>query len=58
MDGYQWNFSILDGRDCQAIAAVNEVDPPNVSVLSTARAFVDQQQFICYGIRQFLQNRE
>ncbi len=46
MDGIKGNFSIVDGRDYQATAAVNEGDPPSESVLSTARAFVDQQQFI------------
>ena len=29
-----------------ATTAVNEGDPPNESVISTTRAFVDQQQFI------------
>lgn len=46
MDGIKGNFSIVDGWDYQATATVNEGDPPNESVLSTVRAFVDQQQFI------------
>jgi hypothetical protein len=34
MDGIKGNFSIVDGKDYQATAAVNEGDPPNESVLS------------------------
>jgi two-component system, OmpR family, sensor histidine kinase VicK len=46
MDGIKGNFSIVDGRDYQTTAKVKEGDPPSESVLSTARAFVDQQQYI------------
>jgi hypothetical protein len=46
MDGIKGNFSIVDERDYQATAAVKEGDPPDESVLSTARAFVEQQQYI------------
>jgi two-component system sensor histidine kinase VicK len=45
MDGIKGNFSIVDGRDYQATAAVKEGDQPHESVLSTARAFFDQQQY-------------
>jgi hypothetical protein len=40
MDGIKGNFSIVDGRDYQATAAVKEGDLPQESVLTTARAFV------------------
>ena len=46
MDGIKGNFSIVDERDYQATAAVKEEDPPDESVLRTARAFVEQQQYI------------
>jgi hypothetical protein len=46
MDGIKGNFSIVDERDYQATATVKEGDPPDESVLSTARAFVEQQQYI------------
>jgi hypothetical protein len=46
MDGIKGNYSIVDGIDYQATAAVDEGEGPTESVLSTARAFVDQQQFV------------
>lgn len=46
MDGIRGNYSIADGIDYQATAAVDEGEGPTESVLSTARAFVDQQTFV------------
>lgn len=46
MDGIKGNYSIADGIDYQATAAVDEGEGPTESVLSTARAFVDQQTFV------------
>jgi len=46
MDGIKGNYSIVDGIDYQATAAVDEGEGPTESVLSTARAFVDQQTFV------------
>jgi hypothetical protein len=46
MDGIKGNYSIVDGVDYQATAAVDEGQGPTESVLSTARAFVDQQTFV------------
>lgn len=46
MDGIKGNYSIADGIDYQATAAVDEGQGPTESVLSTARAFVDQQTFV------------
>ena len=45
MDGIKGNYSIVDGIDYQATAAVKEGNPPSESVLSTVSAFVDQQQY-------------
>ena len=60
MDGISGNFSIVDGRDYQATAAVNEGDPPNESVyaLQGYLWISNTSYLICYGTRQFLQNRE
>ena len=46
MDEIKGNYSIVDGEDYQATAAVTEGEGPTESVLSTAKAFVEQQQFI------------
>ena len=46
MDGIKGNYSIVDGIDYQATAAVEEGDPQSESVLSNVPAFVDQQQFV------------
>lgn len=46
MDGIRGNYSIADGIDYQATAAVDEGEGPTESVLSTAKAFVDQQTFV------------
>jgi len=46
MDEIKGNFAIVDERDYQATAAVQEGGIPIESVIITARAFVDQQQFI------------
>ena len=46
MDEIKGNYSIVDEVDYQATAAVTEGEGPTESVLSTAKAFVDQQQFV------------
>jgi hypothetical protein len=46
MDGIKGNYSIVDEIDYQATAAVDEGEGPTESVLSTARAFVEQQTFV------------
>jgi two-component system sensor histidine kinase VicK len=46
MDEIKGNSAIVDGVDYQATAAVFEGEGPAESVLSTAKAFVDQQQFV------------
>ena len=46
MDEIKGNYSIVDGEDYQATAAVTEGEGPTESVLSTAKAFVEQQQFV------------
>ncbi len=46
MDGIKGNYSIVDAVDYQATAAVDEGEGPTESVLSTARAFVEQQTFV------------
>ncbi|MGN6623907.1 MAG: hypothetical protein ACTHKK_07175 [Candidatus Nitrosocosmicus sp.] len=46
MDEIKGNYSIVDGVDYQATAAVDEGEGPTESVLSVARAFVEQQIFV------------
>ena len=46
MDEIKGNSAIVDGIDYQATAAVTEGEGPAESVLSTAKAFVEQQQFV------------
>ena len=46
MDEIKGNYSVVDEIDYQATAAVTEGEGPIESVLSTAKAFVDQQQFV------------
>jgi hypothetical protein len=46
MEEIKGNYSIVDDKDYQATASVIEGEGPTESVLSTARAFVEQQQFV------------
>jgi hypothetical protein len=46
MDEIKGNYSVVDEIDYKATAAVTEGEGPIESVLSTAKAFVDQQQFV------------
>ncbi len=46
MDEIKGNFAIVDERDYQATAEVQKGGIPLESVIITARAFVEQQQFI------------
>ena len=46
MDEIKGNYSVVDEIDYQATAAVTEGEGPIESVLKTAKAFVDQQQFV------------
>jgi hypothetical protein len=46
MDEIKGNYSVVDEIDYKATDAVTEGKGPIESVLSTAKAFVDQQQFV------------
>jgi two-component system, OmpR family, sensor histidine kinase VicK len=45
LDGIKGNLSIIDGREYRASPSVRPGAPPDVLIRSTAKVFVEQQQF-------------
>jgi two-component system sensor histidine kinase VicK len=45
LDGIKGNLGIIDGREYRAAPSVKPGEPPNVLIRSTAKVFVEQQQF-------------
>jgi hypothetical protein len=46
LDGIKGNLSIIDGREYRASPSVRPGSPPDVLIRSTAKVFVEQQQFV------------
>lgn len=46
LDGIKGNLSIIDGREYRASPSVRPGAPPDVLIRSTAKVFVEQQQFV------------
>jgi two-component system sensor histidine kinase VicK len=46
LDGIKGNLSVIDGREYRASPSVRPGAPPDVLIRSTAKVFVEQQQFV------------